>query len=125
MKGKGRPAKISRSPVGTGTRICEAREAIDMTQSALAQAIGVNQQTIAFWEREAPVPKAEYLPLLAETLNVSLDYLLMGSEVKQKRKPGPESKLGKCFSEVSSLPKNQQEKIIDVVDALVSQTRVR
>ena len=123
MKGKGRPAKTSRSPVGT--RICEAREAIDMTQAALAQAIGVNQQTIAFWEREAPAPKAEYLPLLAETLDVSVDYLLMGSEVKQKKKPGPESKLGKCFSEVSSLPKNQQEKIIDVVDALVLQARVR
>ena len=118
MNSKGRPAKIKRSEVGS--RIASAREAIGMTQIELAMALKVSQQTVAFWEREAPAPKSDILPDMAKVLNISIDYLLTGED-NDKKRPGPKTKIEKSFSEVSSLPKQKQEKILDVVDALVMQ----
>ena len=118
MNSKGRPAKIQRSEVGN--RIATAREAIGMTQIEFAKALKVSQQTVAFWEREAPAPKSDVLPMMAKVLNISIDYLLTGED-GNKGRPGPKTKIEKSFSEISSLPKPQQEKILDVVDALVMQ----
>jgi hypothetical protein len=42
-------------------------------------------------------------------------------QVKRARKTGPTSKVHKSFEEVSKLPRRQQEKIVEVVSALVSQ----
>jgi hypothetical protein len=55
-------------------------------------------------------------------LGVSVTELL-GEDVpiKRARKSGPTGKLRKVFEEVSKLPRCQQEKIVEVVTALVSQ----
>ncbi|MGI8731838.1 MAG: hypothetical protein ACR2LM_00855 [Pyrinomonadaceae bacterium] len=48
---------------------------------------------------------------------------LLGEEVqfKRARQTGPTGKVHKIFEEVSKLPRRQQEKIVEVVSALVSQ----
>ena len=69
-------SKTKRSEVGK--RISKARKALGITQAALAKALDVNQQTITFWECEAPAPRSEILPKLSKTLNISIDYLLTG-----------------------------------------------
>jgi len=48
---------------------------------------------------------------------------LLGEDVqiKRARKTGPNGKVHKVFEEVSKLPRRQQEKIVEVVSALVSQ----
>jgi hypothetical protein len=48
---------------------------------------------------------------------------LLGEDVpiKRARKTGPTGKVHKVFEEVSKLPRRQQEKIVEVVSALVSQ----
>ena len=104
-----------------GRRIAEARKAAGLTQVQLSQALEVNQQTVAFWECESPAPRSEILPKLTQLLNVSIDYLLTGSS--GMKKPGPKSKVEKVLIEVSCLPKKQQDKIIEVVDALVMQSK--
>lgn len=42
-------------------------------------------------------------------------------QIKRARKSGPTGKMHKIFEEVSKLPRRQQEKIVEVVSALVSQ----
>ena len=47
-----------------------------LTQPQLAQLIGVSNGIISIWENNVNEPKASYIKKLAETLNVSADYLL-------------------------------------------------
>ena len=51
-----------------------------ITQSALADKIGVRQATISDWKRKKTTPSAETIGLIAEILGVSTDYLITGNE---------------------------------------------
>jgi hypothetical protein len=67
-------------------------------------------------------PSVEFVRQAARVLGFSVAELL-GEEVqiKRARKAGPTGKVHKIFEEVSKLPRRQQEKIVEVVSALVSQ----
>lgn len=69
-----------------GERITEARKAKGMSQTDLADAMGVSRQSVSKWELNESTPEVEKLPCLAGILGVSLDWLLMGKEEKTKTK---------------------------------------
>lgn len=48
----------------------------NLTQAQLAQKLGVQAQTISKWETGVSMPDITLLPLLAESLNISIDTLL-------------------------------------------------
>jgi transcriptional regulator with XRE-family HTH domain len=110
-------AKSIKKKSAVGSRLAEARRRAGLTQVEMAEKLGVTQQVITFWEREAPAPRAEMLPKIAVLLNISIDELLGIS--KEGVKKGPVSRLERQFNEVGKLPKRQQEKILGVVDALL------
>ena len=60
----------------TGERIRTLREKNGMTQEALAQIIGMSQNTVARWEREELAPRGTSLAKLAKALNTTSTYLL-------------------------------------------------
>lgn len=119
----GRPAAFERSPVGT--RIVAAREAAGLTQQQLADKIGVSLTNIAFWERRAPAPRAAMLAKIADVLGVSADELLgrAPAAATAKKKGGPNGKVRQVFEEVSTLPRTQQQRILDVVQAMLQAQR--
>lgn len=57
-------------------RLKELRTDSNLSQAALAKAIGVSQKAIDYWEREINEPKATYIIELAKYFGVSCDYLL-------------------------------------------------
>ena len=59
-----------------GHIIKELRTEKKISQQELAQAIGVSQKAIDYWERDVNEPKASYIVRLADYFNVSADYLL-------------------------------------------------
>ncbi len=58
-----------------GEAIRSARTAKDLTQEALAAAVGVVPQTVSKWERGESQPDTELLSPLADALGISLDRL--------------------------------------------------
>lgn len=56
--------------------IKDLRQEKGISQLALANAIGVSQKAIDYWERGVNQPKASYIVLLADYFDVSCDYLL-------------------------------------------------
>lgn len=116
----GRPAKTPRSQIGQ--HLVALREAAGLSQQQLAEAVGVQQSNIAFWERSPKPPRGEVLPQLAQALGVSIDELLNVQPVKRsKSQPGPEGRLQKVFDQVAKLPRRQQTKVAEFVEAFVSQ----
>ena len=57
-------------------RIKELRQEKNLSQSVLAQKIGVSQKAIDYWERGINEPKATYIVRLADFFDVSTYYLL-------------------------------------------------
>lgn len=61
-----------------GKRITILRKQNDMTQSELAKKVYVSPKTVSKWENDYGLPDLKTIPLLAESLQVDIDYLLTG-----------------------------------------------
>ncbi|NDW51830.1 helix-turn-helix domain-containing protein [Aliiroseovarius sp. PrR006] len=61
-----------------GDRLAAAREAENMTQSALARRLGVKLKTLRGWEEDLSEPRANKLQMVSGVLNVSMRWLLTG-----------------------------------------------
>lgn len=67
-----------------GDRLAGAREAAGLTQSDLADKLGVKTSTLRKWEDDLAEPRANRLQMLAGMLGVSLSWMMTG------RGDGPE-----------------------------------
>ncbi len=104
-----------------GERMYAARVRAGLTQAELGERLDMSQRGIANWEiRPNSSPSAEQLAALAEILDVSVEELVLGSAEHIRKKPGPKGKLNKVFQEVSTLPRTQQNDIVDILQVLVS-----
>lgn len=78
------PVTIKNDTEGFGTRLSELRKAAGYTQVELAEALGMSQRMIAYYESIEDNPLAKILRLLAQTLRVSTDELLGVSPPRSK-----------------------------------------
>ena len=62
---------------------------------------------------------------LATTLGVSADVLLGRGDAAHKRRGGPSGRARRAFEAVATLPRHHQQKIVEVVEALVAQHTAR
>lgn len=65
----------------TGKFISELRKEKEMTQTELAGIIGVSEKTVSKWETGRGMPEISTLPVLCETLGISVNELLTGERV--------------------------------------------
>lgn len=61
-----------------GDRLGLAREAMGLSQTALADRLGVNAQTVRNWEEDRAEPRANKLQMMAGILNAPLVWLMSG-----------------------------------------------
>lgn len=64
-------------------KIREARERCGLTQSALAEKLGINGVTLSGYETGKHDPKSDTLVRIAQICGVSVDYLLGREELKE------------------------------------------
>lgn len=95
------------------------REASGLSIRELARQIDQQPTNISFWERTHKLPKPEVLIPMAQALGVSVEELL--GQPKPSRQTGHGGRLGKTVSKLGKLPRRQQTKILDVIDALLAQ----
>jgi len=67
---------------GFGSRLAELRKAAGYTQTQLADALGISQRMVAYYESIEDNPLVRILLLLSETLGVSADELLGTAPVR-------------------------------------------
>lgn len=70
-----------------GERLKKARNAKNLSQQALADIIGKSLNTVGLYERGLRQPSLETLCLLADTLEVSVDYLLARTDERRAHTP--------------------------------------
>jgi transcriptional regulator with XRE-family HTH domain len=118
----GRPAKFKRSAFGD--KLFAARQQMGLSQTQLADKLGITQSTYAGWERRTTALKPEYISSLAEALHVSVDYLLGHENGGQRKGGGPVGKARRIFEEVSQLPRHKQQRILGIVEDLLAAQRL-
>ncbi len=96
--------------------MAQARERTGLSQKDLAAKMGVTQQAIASWERRTAAVRSDTLIRLVSILGVSSDELL---GIKPVKRGTPSGRLHQVFNSVSKLPRRQQEKVIEFVEAFV------
>ncbi len=105
-----------------GARIAQARKDQDMTQVQLAERLGIAQQTLAHYEVGRARIAADLLPVLAETLELSLDEMLIGEPATRPAgKRGPASRLQQQIDAIGQLPKAKQKFVVEMIDTVLAQ----
>lgn len=67
-----------------GAFISECRKQKGLTQEQVAEVLGVSNRTISKWENGNCMPDYSVLPLLAQTLDITINELLSGEKIKQE-----------------------------------------
>lgn len=105
-----------------GARLKQARLAQAMTQAELAEKLGIAQQTLAHYEVGRLRVPVSLLPILAQTLRLSFDEILIGRQLgRVPGKRGPASRLEQQIEAVARLPKSKQRFVVDMIDAVLAQ----
>lgn len=63
--------------MNVGERIKRARKALRLSQAALAEAVGVQTNTVWRWENQRATPDVEAISQIAQTLGVPVAYFFV------------------------------------------------
>jgi transcriptional regulator with XRE-family HTH domain len=107
--------------VAFGERLAALRKERGITQVQLAETLGVSQQAITAYEtgqRRVPIST---LPLLADTLDITIEALIGTPAKRSTRKRGPAPKIQQQLEQIGRLPVAKQRAIAQVLDAMLQQ----
>lgn len=102
-----------------GLRIAAARKAAGLTQTQLAEQLGLAQQTLAHYEAGRLRVARALLAPLARALGVSTEELI--GEQTPPGKRGPVPKLQQQIERIQRLPKGQQRFVTQMIDTVLAQ----
>ena len=102
-----------------GARIAELRKEQDLSQQALADQLGIAQQTFAHYEVGRARMPVSLLPQLARIFGVAVDELLGLRNGTGKR--GPTPKFQKQLDRISRLPRTKQRVVMEMLDGVLAQ----
>ena len=101
-----------------GKHLRALREATGLSQRELARQLDVHHSNIGFWETTGIIPRSGVLSPMAKILGVTVEQLL-GEKNRAKHLIVPSGRARLAFDAISKLPKRQQQKIVEVVEAFV------
>lgn len=102
-----------------GARVATLRKEANITQTQLAETLGISQQLIAAYEAGTRKIPASLLPTLARLFAVSLEELIGMEKLPTKR--GPASTLQRQMEQIGSMPRAKQKFITEMLEALIKQ----
>jgi len=105
-------------------RLRQLRVQNNFSQAEIGQLSGINKIDISRYERGVSRPSADKLKKLADSLGVSSDFLLGGSENNAAVAHFEDRELLKMFQEVAKLPDNDKNVIKSLIDAYLAKKKI-
>jgi transcriptional regulator with XRE-family HTH domain len=105
-----------------GARLKVLRKQKNWAQKELAAKVEIRFQQLNKYESGLNIPPAEMLVKLADTLDVTVDFLLTGNPIEDS--PLVNSRLFKRFQVLERLASDDQETVIKVIDAIIAKQRM-
>ena len=113
----GRPPK--NNPTDHGKHLADLRKAAGLSQTEVANTLGVPQRTVSFYERAARQVPRDLVKPLADLYGVPAEEIL-GIEGPEPQKRGPKTKLERLMVEVRKLPRTKQDFIAKLVGQILT-----
>jgi transcriptional regulator with XRE-family HTH domain len=107
-----------------GERIRQLRKEAGLSQAELADKIGADPGRVSRYEAGRITPSAEALVRLAETLNISIDHLLVDG-IPRRPLHAAHDALGDHLAAVAELPADDLAALHSVIDGLVAKNRLK
>lgn len=95
-----------------GRRLKILRKSLKMSQKKISNVLGINLKTLQNWEQGVTCPTYENLIFVADTLDVSVDWLLGRTEIKNNKE------IYDVLSKTSKYLLNYLEEINCLIDKL-------
>jgi len=117
---------LSLSMIDFGKNLTSIRKERQLTQLELANILDVQPRMVGRWEQGTAKPQFDYIIQLAQVLEVSLDYLLLGKEgqirsefeIKNKR-------LKELCKQADKLTLPDQEVVCHFLDMAIRQDKLK
>lgn len=107
-----------------GERIRQLRKEAGLSQAELADKIGADPGRVSRYEAGRITPSAEALARLAETLNISIDHLLIDG-IPRRPLHAAQDALGDRLAAVAELPPDDLAALLNIIDGLVAKNRLK
>ncbi len=104
-----------------GTRVAQLRKDQGLTQTQLAERLGIAQQTLAHYEVGRLRVAASMLPTLAQPLGSSVEKRTGRSPARANGKRRPTPRLQRQLERLSALPKPKQRAVMEVLESMLAQ----
>lgn len=107
-----------------GDRLKALRTEAGWSQAELAEKVGSDARQVSRYENSKVAPGLEAVIRMAETFNVSVDYLLFDNA---ERRPlnAPSSHVDARLADLDQLSDEERTTIANVIDALVTKAKLR
>ena len=102
-----------------GERIIQHRKQLKMSQDDLAKKVGTSAPIIGRYERNEIKPSIEVAAKIADELNVTVDYLLTGSNMVMDKQ------LMKRMEDIEALPPEEKDKVYYFIDMALSHHKAK
>lgn len=102
-----------------GERIILHRKQLKMSQDDLARKVGTSAPIIGRYERNEIKPSIEVAAKIANELNVTVDYLLTGSNMVMDKQ------LMKRMEDIEALPAEEKDKVYYFIDMALSHHKAK
>ena len=108
-----------------GERIKELRKAKKLTQSQLAEIVGMSYIQIGRYETQKSNPSSEVLQKLANALDTSTDFLMQGDSDEIISAQLTDKELLKQFKQVEQLNSDDKHLIKTFIDAFLTKRQIQ
>lgn len=105
-------------------RVHDLRKEHGWSQGELADKVGVDPAQISRYENGRITPSADVVVRIAETFDVSTDYLLVDDAPRRPFRRGDEA-LGERLAHLAELSADDLTLVLSFIDALVTKTRLK
>jgi transcriptional regulator with XRE-family HTH domain len=108
-----------------GGRIMQLRKEKGLSQTDLANQVGVSYAQIGRYETKGTQPSADILKKLADALNTTSDYLMNGNKDDKAVATLNDNELLKQFKEVDKMSPEDQDIIKKLIDAFITKAKIK
>ena len=108
-----------------GERIKDLRKQKNMSQSELADKVGISYAQIGRYETKGAQPPAETLKKIADALRVSPDFLIYGTSDEKAKTKLTDADLINQFKAIENMDDEDKNVIKKLIDAFITKKQIQ
>jgi transcriptional regulator with XRE-family HTH domain len=108
-----------------GDRIKDLRKQKNLSQSELADKVGISYAQIGRYETKGAQPPAETLKKIADALGVSPDYLIYGTADEKAKTKLSDADLINQFKAIENMDEEDKNVIKKLIDAFITKKQIQ